>query len=246
MLFLGVRSPLLRTLVPDRRGLLVRRDVLAGAARLLAKKAKAGGKAAAGKPGKGAKASDKVEDQDAEAEVVDLETLSLTMKKSIEYMKRELAGMQVGRATPTMLDALQVSVAGDKLPLPSLAKVLVQGSNALQLSVYDGVNTPAICKAIEMSGLNLMPEAIGKTIRVPVPRPTQEMRAMITKQVKKMGEKCRNQLRSHRQAAMKEAKAHPSKEVVRRQEKDVQKLHDDFVTQVDASVEAKEKEIASL
>jgi len=141
---------------------------------------------------------------------------------------------------------VQVAIGGDKLPLPSLAKVLVQGTNALQLSVYEGSNAPAICKAIERAELNLMPEAIGKTIRVPVPRPTQETRNVLAKQVNKGGESCRNQIRNHRQTAMKEVKAHPSKETVRRQEKEVQKLHDDFIGKVDAAVQAKEKEITSL
>ena len=145
-----------------------------------------------------------------------------------------------------MLDAVQVKVGGDLLPLPSLAKVLVQGANALQLTVYDGMNTKAICKAIEAADLNLMPEAIGKTVRVPVPRATQEIRNALAKQVKKAGEGCRTQIRGHRQKAIKTAKAHPSKEMIRRQEKDVQKLHDDFIAKVDAAVQAKEKDVTNL
>lgn len=229
-----------------RRALVPWQHTPLGATRLLAKKAKGGKAEKAGKGGKGAKGAKGEEEGDEEATEIDLDALTRSMQKSFDYLQRELASVQVGRATPTMLDNVQVSIDGNKMPLPSLAKVLVQGSNALQLSVYEGSHTPAICKAIEMADLNLMPEAVGKTVRVPVPRPTQETRNQLAKQVKKTGESIRVQIRNHRQSGMKEAKAHPAKDVVKRQEKSVQKVHDDFIAKVDAAVQAKEKELTSV
>ncbi|KAL1520818.1 hypothetical protein AB1Y20_022380 [Prymnesium parvum] len=230
-----------------KRPILVPPRTLASApvlilSRHLAKKGKASGKG-----GKGAKASKDDEDSGAEeVDEVDLDALGSAMEKSFNHLQRELGAMQAGRATPNMLDSVQVTLHGDKVPLPSLAKVLVQGSNALQISVFDGANSPAICKAIENAELNLTPEAVGKTIRVAVPRPTKEMRMLLIKQIKKAGETCRNHIRTHRQAAMKQAKAHSVKETVKRQEKEVQKIHDTYISKVDAAVDAKEKEVMSV
>ena len=179
----GVGSALLL-----RPALVPWRHTALGATRLLAKKAKGGKAEKASKGGKVAKGGKGADDEEEnEAKEVDLDALAQSMQKSLDYLQRELAGVQAGRATPTMLDNVQVSIDGSKLPLPSLAKVLVQGTNALQLSVYEGSHTPAICKAIEMADLNLMPEPLGKTVRVPVPRPTQETRNQLVKQVKKTG-----------------------------------------------------------
>ena len=81
-----------------------------GAARLLAKKAKGGKTAKAGKGGKKAAAADPDDDED-EVDEVDMDALSKSMEASTDYVQRELAGFQAGRATPTMLDQLQVAHA---------------------------------------------------------------------------------------------------------------------------------------
>lgn len=229
-----------RAVLPARASMLQPAGV--GATRLLAKKSKAAGKGSKAVKGKRESAEDG-EESDVE---VDFDALKEKMQKTFEHFQRELASMQAGRATPTMLDGVKVSVHGTQMPLSAVAKVLVQGTNALQISVYDGTHTDAICKAIEKEEMNLSPEAVGKTIRVPIPRLTADMREVMVKQVKKSGESCRIHIRGHRQTAMKQAKAMRVKDVVQRQEKQVQKLHDDMVAKVDAAVKAKVSEVGSL
>merc|ERR1711971_413823 len=131
-------------------------------------------------------------DEDDGVEEVDVEALRARMQRSVDHLQRELQGMQAGRATPTMLDSVSVPVDSAHAPLSSLAKVLVQGPNLLQLSVYDNAHVAAIVRAIETSDLGLQPEQAGKTVRVPVPRATQETREILAKEVKKAAEACRS------------------------------------------------------
>ena len=145
------------------------------------------------------------------------------------------------------MPSAQVKAAdGTSVPLPAVAKVLAQSAQALQVSVFDAANVPAVVKAIETSRLQLRPDAQGKTLRVPVPRPTQEMRQQMTKEVRKAAEECKVALRAVRQPAVKQAKAHPVKDTARRQEKEVQQLTDRFVETVTRAVEAKEKDVMAV
>ena len=214
---------------------------LLGPTRGLAKKKKKGkGKAAA---------DDDDDDADNEVPEVDMDALAKKLARPLDGLLREYASLQVGRATPGMLDALQVALpngGGATVPLPSVAKVLAQSAQALSVNVFDAAAVPAVMKAIEASELGLAPEAAGKTVRVAVPRATEEARAAMAKQVRAAAEKCKNNLRGVRQPAMKQAKGHASKDVAKRQEKAVQDAHDATVKKVDAARDAKEKEIVSL
>ena len=214
---------------------------LLGPTRGLAKKKKKGkGKAAA---------DDDDDDADNEVPEVDMDALAKKLARPLDGLLREYASLQVGRATPGMLDALQVALpngGGATVPLPSVAKVLAQSAQALSVNVFDAAAVPAVMKAIEASELGLAPEAAGKTVRVAVPRATEEARAAMAKQVRAAAEKCKNNLRGVRQPAMKQAKGHASKDVAKRQEKAVQDAHDATVKKVDAARDAKEREIMAL
>ena len=202
------------------------------------------------KKGKGKAAADDDDDAAAnEVPEVDMDALAKKLARPLDGLLREYASLQVGRATPGMLDALQVALpngGGATVPLPSVAKVLAQSAQALSVNVFDAAAVPAVMKAIEASELGLAPEAAGKTVRVAVPRATEEARAAMAKQVRAAAEKCKNNLRGVRQPAMKQAKGHASKDVAKRQEKAVQDAHDATVKKVDAARDAKEKEIVSL
>lgn len=215
-------------------------------------KSKGKGKDKKGKKGKGKAAAvedddDADDEADGEAASVDMDAVSAKMQKLVDALLREYGAMQAGRATPTMLDTIQVKTAdGSSAPLTAVAKVLAQSAQALQVSVFDAANVPAVVKAIEMSRLQLRPEAQGKTLRVPVPRPTQEMRQQMTKEVRRAAEECKVALRHVRQPAAKQAKAHPVKDTARRQEKEVQQITDRFVEQAAKAAEAKEKDVMAV
>ena len=141
---------------------------------LVAVRALAKGKAKA--KGKGKGAANAGDAEEGGAAQVDFEAIKLQMHRPFEHLQREYASMQTGRAVPSLLESVRVDIGGgaDMQPLPSLAKVLTQGPQALQVSVYDQSHVNAVAKAIENSPLSLRAEQQGKLLRVNVPRPTQE------------------------------------------------------------------------
>ena len=154
--------------------------------------------------------------------------------------------MQIGRAAPSLLDTITVDVAGDPLPLPSLAKILAQGPQALSVACYDGQHVPAAVAAIERSPLELRAEQQGKVIKVSVPRPTKESREQLAKHCRTLGEGARTAVRGVRQRQMKIAKSEGSKEEVKRSERSVEAATKRAVDGIDAAVKAKEKEITTV
>tara|TARA_B110001452_G_scaffold254786_1_gene246649 strand:+ start:2123 stop:2908 length:786 start_codon:yes stop_codon:yes gene_type:complete len=220
---------------------------LCGSVALLAKKAK-GGKGGGGKGGKGkaAAAADEEAGDDEGYVEVDLEDVKRRMQGAVDALQREYSSLNVGRASPTMLDALTVSGPNGEVPLSAAAKVLMLGPQALQVSVFDVALVPGVVKAIEQSSLGLVPEVAGKMVKVPVPRATSEARQEMVKQVRKHGDACREKIRNVRQVAMKKAKAHPVKDLAKRAEKDVEKLTEASNDKVSAASKAKEGEVLQV
>jgi len=221
----------------------------------LAKKAK-GGKDKGGKKGKGKAAAAADDDDgddggdaaegDGDYKVVDYADVERRMKGAVDAMQRDFASLNVGRATPTMLDSLLVTGPAGEAPLPTVAKVLLLSPQALQVSVFDATLVPNVCKAIEGAQLGLVPEAAGKMVKVPVPRATREARDAMVKQVKKMGDACKVAIRNVRQPAMKRAKGHPVKGEAKKGEKEVERLTEAANAKVDTAVKVKEKELLQV
>ena len=204
-------------------------------------KAKAKGKAAA-------QAHDDGDDDNSGSRDFDIDSVKQQMSKSFAYLQKEYASMQTGRATPSLLDSVQVDPGGGLVPLPSLAKVLAQGPQSLHVSCYDASHVAATIAAIERAAaLGLRAEQTGKVIKVTVPRPTQESRQALAKHVKVLAEAAKTAMRGARQRAMKDAKGHSDvKDDVRRAEKEVEEATKAAVAQVDEAAKAKEKEVLTV
>jgi ribosome recycling factor len=178
---------------------------------------------------------------------LDIEAVKQQMNRPFDHLQREYAGMQTGRATPALLDSVQIDAGdGELVPLPSLAKVLAQGPQTLQVSCYDARAIPAAVKAIENAPLGLRAEQQGKVVRVSVPRPTQESRQALAKHVKVLAEAAKTAVRGVRQRAMKTAKSESSKEEAKRAEKTVEDATQAVIASVDAAMKAKEKEVLTV
>ena len=202
------------------------------------KKGKGGGKAMAAADG---------DDEDSDWQL-DIEAISEQMAKPLLHLQREFSGMQTGRATPTMLDNVQVDVGDGPVMLPMLAKIMAQGPQALTVSCFEAAHVQAAVKAIERDGGGgaLRAEQAGKVIKVNVPRPTQESRQAMAKHIKVLAEAAKTAVRNHRAKAMKNAKGAPSKEAAKTAEKSVEAATKTAVDKVDAAAKAKEKEILTI
>jgi ribosome recycling factor len=170
------------------------------------------------------------------------------MQKAVENTKRELATIRSGKATTSLLDTVRVEAYQQHVPLNQVASVAAPEPRLLTVQPWDKALVPAIEKAIKAADLGLNPAHDGALIRIPLPALTQERRKELVKIVHKLAEEGRVAVRHARTEAMNKAKKteHVSEDDKRHTEKDVQKLHDDAMKQIDALIKSKEQEIMEV
>ncbi|EFN54273.1 hypothetical protein CHLNCDRAFT_135841 [Chlorella variabilis] len=172
------------------------------------------------------------------------ETKSL-MERALAHLQGELSNIRTGRATPGMLDHLKVDVYGDRLPLKACGSVSVRDPQLLVITVFDVDAVPSVVKAVSESPLRLSPRAEGQEVLVPIPRPTIESLEAMMKVCKVEGEQAKVSVRHARKLAMDAAKKLGSEDERKRVEREVQKLTDEYVREVEGAVQRKEKSIKS-
>jgi len=170
------------------------------------------------------------------------------MHKALESAKHELATIRSGKATTSLLDTVRVEAYGQQLPLNQVASVSAPEPRLITVQPWDRSLIGAVEKALQMSDLGLNPSNDGVLIRVPLPPLTEERRRELVKVVHKLAEEGRIAIRHARTEALAHIKKleHVSEDDKRRTEKDMQKLHDDAIKQVDALVKGKEQEIMEV
>ena len=173
------------------------------------------------------------------------------MTKTISKLQSDLATMKAGRATPSMLDRVQVEYYGSLCPLSQVANVSAPEPRVLMITPWEKTILKDIEKAILKSDLGLNPSNDGSVIRLIVPELTEETRKALVKNVKKTGEDAKVAIRSIRRDANDKLKALKkesdiSEDEIKKSEDAVQKTTDSYVKKVDEIIAAKEKEIMSI
>lgn len=172
------------------------------------------------------------------------------MEKAIGALKRDLSTLRAGRATPALLDRVQVEYYGAMTPVNQLANINTPDTRTLLIQPWDKTSLGAIEKAILKSDLGLTPSNDGDTIRIGIPALTEERRSELVKMTKKFGEEAKVAIRNVRRDAnddiKKLEKSDISEDESRRHQDDIQKTTDKFVTEVDKVLAAKEKEIMEV
>ncbi|TVX93950.1 ribosome recycling factor [Paenibacillus agilis] len=172
------------------------------------------------------------------------------MEKAIGALKRELSSLRAGRATPALLDRIQVEYYGAMTPVNQLANLNTPDARTLMIQPWDKTSIGAIEKAILKSDLGLTPANDGQMIRITIPALTEERRLELVKQTKKYGEEAKVAVRNIRRDAnddiKKMEKTDISEDESRRHQDDVQKLTDKYIVEVDKVLAAKEKEILEV
>ena len=181
----------------------------------------------------------------------DYKEFSEKMKKSIEVMKSEFDSVRAGRANAAVLDQIKVDYYDVPTPIQQVASISSPDPRTLVIQPWDGSLLKQIEKAIQASELGINPQNDGKVIRLLFPQLTEERRKELAKQVRKYGEECKVAIRNVRRDAMEKFKAQKKKSEIteddlKNAEKDLQKLTDESVKEVDALVEQKEKELYAL
>jgi len=173
------------------------------------------------------------------------------MEKSIEALKKDLAGIRTGRASLSIFDGLMVDYFGTPTPINHVATLSVPESRLITIQPWDPKVISDIEKAIQKSDLGLNPGNDGKIIRIAIPPLTEERRKEIVKQVYKRGEEAKIALRNIRRDGNEEMKKiekeeHISEDETKRSIEEIQKTTDTYIKKVDEVVSHKEEEVMEV
>ena len=173
------------------------------------------------------------------------------MKKTAEVLKTQLASVRAGRANAAVLDQITVDYYGVPTPIQQVASVSVPDPRSLMIQPWDASVLKGIEKAILASELGINPQNDGRVIRLVFPQLTEERRKELAKQVKKYGEEAKVAVRNIRRDAIdKFKKQQKASEITEDDyktiEKDIQKLTDDYIKEVDNINDKKEKELFEI
>ena len=180
-----------------------------------------------------------------------LEDAGDRMRKSVESTRGEFGTVRTGRATPNLLDRVDVDYYGAKTPLKQLATISASEARLLTITPYDKSSIKAIEKAILESDIGLTPSNDGNVIRLLIPELTEERRRELVKIVHNIAEEGRIAIRNIRRDVMHDLRELKSEGEVgsddeHRAETQLQKLTDERIGEIDASLAAKEQEILEV
>lgn len=172
----------------------------------------------------------------------------VAMQKALESSQREFASIRSGKATTSLLDTVRVEAYGSHMPITQLASVSAPEPRMLIVTPYDKGTANAIEKAIRDSDLGLNPSSQGNLIRVPLPALNEERRRELVKVVHKLAEEGRIAIRHARTDARDKIKKleKVSEDDKKHAEKELQKLHDEFIGKLDDALKGKEAEIMEV
>jgi ribosome recycling factor len=173
------------------------------------------------------------------------------MKRAVEALQHDLASVRTGRASPTLLERVNVDYYGAPTPLNGVATISVPEPRLLLIQPWDKKLLPLIEKAIQKSDLGLTPSSDGNVVRLPIPALNEERRRDLVKQVHKRVEEARVAVRNCRRDAIDELRKGErdklaSEDDVKRAQDRLQKLTDGFITQVDDVGKRKETEVMEI
>jgi ribosome recycling factor len=170
------------------------------------------------------------------------------MEKALESTKREFSTIHAGKASPSMLDTVRVEMYGTMMSMNQVATVGSPEPRLLVVTPFDKSQSKAIEKAIREANLGLDPAQQGGIIRVPLPSLNTERRKELVKVVHKFAEEGKiaiRHARTHGRDTLKKLTGVPEDDV-KHAEKDMQKIHDDFIHKIDDMIKAKEAEIMEV
>ena len=176
---------------------------------------------------------------------------SIKMDKSIQSLKKDISTLRTGRASANMLDTIKIDVYGQLMPIEQLGTVSVPEARLISIQVWDKSNISSIESAIQKSELGINPQIDGQIIRLRIPDLTEERRKDLVKILKNMAEKSRVSIRNIRREANEELKKKQKDKTIsedqsKNYEKNIQKLTDTNIENIEKILSEKEKEIIQI
>lgn len=174
-----------------------------------------------------------------------------SMEKFVEFMTHEFATIRTGKASPALVENLDVEAYGSHMKLKQLAMISTPEARLLVIQPFDASTTRDIERAINESRLGISPAVDGKIIRLPIPELSEERRRDLMKRIKEIAEETKVRVRASRREALDGAKklqkdGDITEDDLRVTETEVQKLTDQFVAKIDQHVAAKEADVMKV
>jgi ribosome recycling factor len=184
-------------------------------------------------------------------ETHDINDIKRRMQGSLAALKTELSGLRTGRASPHLLDPIQVEAYGSMMPLNQVASVTIPESRLIAVNVWDKSLVHAVEKAIVNANLGLSPATEGQVLRLRIPELNEDRRKELVKIAHKYAEAAKVAVRHVRRDGLdvvkKLEKDHKvSKDDHDRSSGDIQKATDQAIVDIDHMLAAKEKEILTV
>lgn len=173
------------------------------------------------------------------------------MDKAVEYMLHEFAAIRTGKASPALVENIDVEAYGTAMKLKQLAVITVPEPRLLVIQPFDASTVKDVERGINESRIGINPVVDGKIIRIPIPELSEERRRDLARTVKQIAEESRVRIRSCRRDAIDSAKklqkaGDLTEDELRDAEAEVQKLTDKYVATIDKNVESKEAELLKI
>ncbi len=179
---------------------------------------------------------------------VDLKDLRKRMDGAIAALKTEFGGLRTGRASVSLVEPINVSAYGSKMPMSQVGTISIPEPRMITIQVWDKGLIGAVEKAIRESGLGINPVVDGVNVRIPIPPLTEERRVELAKIAAKYTEQARVAIRNVRRDGMEAIKKADGigEDEQKKLHGEVQKLTDEKVKSVDDALAAKETEIMQV
>ena len=176
---------------------------------------------------------------------------SSKMDKSIQSFKKDISTLRTGRANTNMLDTIKVDVYGQLMPIDQLATISVPEARLITVQVWDKANITLIESSIQKSEIGINPQTDGQIIRLRIPDLTEERRKDLIKILKNMSEKGKVSIRNIRREANEDLKKKLKEKIIteddsKNLEKNIQKITDINIENIEKILADKEKEIIQI
>jgi len=173
------------------------------------------------------------------------------MQKAVQFLESQFSSVRAGRANAGVLDQISISYYGTMTPLQQVGSISTPDPRTLLIQPWDAGVLRDIERAIQESDLGINPQNDGKVIRLSFPQLTEERRKDLIKQIKKYAEDSKVAIRNVRRDAMEQFKKQQkaseiTEDDLKDSERDMQKITDDFIKQIDAVTVKKEKELSEI
>lgn len=180
-----------------------------------------------------------------------LKEASSQMDRNIEAIQREFSGVRTGKASPALLDTVQVEAYESRMPLNQMATISAPDPHMLVVQPWDANLVAAVSKAIQSADLGLNPSVDGNLVRVSIPQLTEERRREMVKLLHKFAEEGRVAVRHARHKAKTDIEHHVkdgelSEDEGHRELDALQKLTDEHIARIDELLKHRESEVMEV